>query len=143
MKRKMRFYACYFRNSNVLSWAWLCYGALCHEHHDSKQCQNGAKIAAILFLSYYYLVAKELLQAHNEKCCSLVKLLCIYFCYCIVLNHGLPVLNNIFFPKNYVSLERSERKHQTKGRNVKNANGQLSFLTNNYIYSNFFYQKVG
>ena len=52
-----------------------------------------------MFLSYYYLalVRKELLQEHSDKCCSLVKLLCIYFCYFILRDHGQPVLNNIFF----------------------------------------------
>ena len=46
---------------------------------------NGAKMAkknaTIMFLSYYYylaLVRKGLLQAHNDKWCSLLKLLCIY-----------------------------------------------------------------
>ena len=78
------------QNSNVLSWTWLCYGALSHEHSDIRRCQNGRKNAAMLFLSYYYLalVGKELLQAHNDKCCSLLKLLCIYFCYFILLYHG-------------------------------------------------------
>ena len=43
-----------------------------------------------LFLSYHYLAlfGKGLLQAHNDKCCSLGKLLCIYFCYFMLLNHG-------------------------------------------------------
>ena len=54
---------------------------------------NGAKMAqlsAAMFLGCYCLplVGKGLLQAHNDKCCSLVKLLCIYFCYIILLNHG-------------------------------------------------------
>ena len=55
---------------------------------------NGAKIAkknaTIIILSYYYvaLVRKGLLQAHNDTYCSLVKLLCIYLCYFLVLNHG-------------------------------------------------------
>ena len=54
---------------------------------------NGAKMvqknATIMFLSCYYqvLVEKELLQAHTDKCCSLVKSLCIHFCYFILLNH--------------------------------------------------------
>ena len=36
-----------------------------------------------MVLSYYYLalVRKKLLQAHHGRCCSLVKLLCVYFCY--------------------------------------------------------------
>ena len=51
----------------------------CHQHSDSKWCQNGAQNAGIMFLSYYYLapVGKVLLQAQNGKCCSLVKLVCI------------------------------------------------------------------
>ena len=55
---------------------------------------NGAKMAqknaTLLFLSYYCLplIGKGLLQAQNEKCCKLVKLLCKYFCYFILLNHG-------------------------------------------------------
>ena len=54
---------------------------------------NGAKMvqknATIMFLSCYnqVLVEKKLLQAHTDKCCSLVKLLCIHFCYFILLNH--------------------------------------------------------
>ena len=62
----------------------------CHEHNANKRCQNGAKNATIKFLSYYCqaLVRKGLLQAHHDKYCSLVKLLCIYFCYFIRLNHG-------------------------------------------------------
>ena len=56
--------------------------------------ENGAKImkktAAIMVLSYYYLapVKKVSLQVHRDKCCSLVKLLRIYFCYFDLLNHG-------------------------------------------------------
>ena len=66
------------------------WGAHCHEQSDSKSCQNDAQNAAIMFLSYCYLalVGKGLLQAHNGKSCGLVKLLCIYFCYFILLNHG-------------------------------------------------------
>ena len=62
----------------------------CHEHNDSKRCQNGAQNAPIIFLSYYYLaiVSKGLLQAHNGKFYSLAKLLCVCFCYFILLNHG-------------------------------------------------------
>ena len=33
-------------------------------------------------------VTKRLLQAHHERCCSLVKLLYIYFCYFNLLNQG-------------------------------------------------------
>ena len=49
-----------------------------------------AKTGTIIFLSYYYLplVLKALLEVHNDKFCSLVKLLWIYFCYFILLNHG-------------------------------------------------------
>ena len=62
----------------------------CHEHNDSKRCQNDAQNAAIMFLSCYYLtlVGEGLLKAHNDKCSSLVRLLCICFCYFILLNHG-------------------------------------------------------
>ena len=73
---------------------------------------NGAKMtrknATLIFLSYYYLtlVGKELLQAHNDKYCSLVKLLCISLCYFILLNHVNQCLTK-FFCRNYVSLERS------------------------------------
>ena len=55
---------------------------------------NGAKMvqknATIMFLNCYYqvLVEEELLQAQKEKCCNLVKLLCIHFCYFNLLNHG-------------------------------------------------------
>ena len=65
---------------------------------------NRAKMAHKMFLSYYYLafVRNGLLQAHNDKCCSLVKLLWIYFCYFILLNHGQTVLKHIFFQKLYV-----------------------------------------
>ena len=56
--------------------------------------KNGAKIMhkmpQKMILSYYYLtfVRKGLLQAHHYRCCNLVKLLCIYFCYFNLLNHG-------------------------------------------------------
>ena len=55
--------------------------------------ENGAKMtqnAAIIVLSYYYLsnVRKGLLQAHHDRCCSLVKLLSIYFRYFNLFNHG-------------------------------------------------------
>ena len=55
-----------------------------------KQRQNDAKIVAIMVLSYSYLapLRKMLLQAHYDRCCSLVKLLCIYFCYFDLLNNG-------------------------------------------------------
>ena len=92
-------------------------------------------------LSYCYLapLRKGLLQAHHDKCCSLVKLLCIYFAistYLTTVNHCLT----IFFSKNYVSLERSpldeakKASNHWKSRNVKNVNGSPTFLTNNYIY---------
>ena len=78
------------KNTNVIYRAWLCYITLCHEYNDSKRFQNGAQISAIMFLSCYYLavVRKGLLQARNDKCCSLVKLLCIYFYYFFLLNDG-------------------------------------------------------
>ena len=39
---------------------------------------------------HYYLVIvrKVLLEVHHDRCCSLVKLLCIYFCYFDLLNNG-------------------------------------------------------
>ena len=107
-KRKMRFYACWFRKPKCALMSWLCYRTFCHEHNDSKRCQSGAQNAATMFLSCYYLAleGKRLLQALNDNYCSLVTLLCIYFCYFMVFNHVQPVLNN-FFSKSHVSLERS------------------------------------
>ena len=69
--------------------AWLCHAMLYYEH-DGKWHQNDTLNAAIMALSYYYLasVRKGLLQAHHDKCCSLVKLLCTYFCYLNLLNHS-------------------------------------------------------
>ena len=53
-----------------------------------------------MFLSYYYLalVRKGLLQAQNDKHCSLVKLLCTYFCYLLYLTTINQCLT-IFFSK--------------------------------------------
>ena len=67
-----------------------CYRTLSHEHNDRKRHQNDEKTAAIMVLSYYYVasVKKVLLQVHPDRCCSLVKLLCIYCCYFDLLNHG-------------------------------------------------------
>ena len=64
-----------------------------------NECQNDAKNVTIMFLKYHYLAlnGKGSLEADNEKCWSLVKLLCIYFYHFILLNHNQPVLNNIFF----------------------------------------------
>ena len=61
------------------------------------------------------------------------------------------MLNNIFFPKNYASLERSpldevKKKHQTieKVEMSKMPNVNPLFLTSNCIYIiNFFNLKVG
>ena len=41
--------------------------------------ENDAETAALLVLSYYYLATARtvLLQAHHDRCFSLVKLLCI------------------------------------------------------------------
>ena len=52
-------------------------------NNDSKRCQTDAKNATIMFLKYSYLalVGKGLLQAHNDKCCSLVKSLCIFLLF--------------------------------------------------------------
>ena len=80
-------------------------------HSVRKMTANGAKIAqknaTIIFLNYCYvaLVRKELLQSQNDKYGSLVKLLCIYLCYFIVLNmvnHCLAIFFSII-----MSLERS------------------------------------
>ena len=62
---------------------------LSHEDNDSKHRQNEVKTAAMMVLSYYYLapVRKVLLQAHRDRCFSLVKLLFIYFSYFDLLNH--------------------------------------------------------
>ena len=105
--------------------------------------ENSAKMTHKMpqVLSYCYLapLRKGLLQAHHDKCCSLVKLLCIYFAistYLTTANHCLT----IFFSKIYVSLERSpldeakKASNHWKSRNVKNVNGSPTFLTNNYIY---------
>ena len=66
----------------------LCYTL--HENDDREQHQNDTKTAAIMVLSYYYLapVRNVLLQAHSDRCCSLDKMLYIYFCYLDLLNHG-------------------------------------------------------
>ena len=86
---------------------------------------NSAKTAqknATIFLSYYYLVlvGKGLLQAHNDKCCSLVKLLCIDFCYFILLNHSYQCLTIFFFQTlcviGKISIRWSGKKHQTTGK---------------------------
>ena len=55
-----------------------------------KRHQNDASTGALLVLSYYYLapVRKVLLKAYHDGSCSLVKLLCVYFCYFNLLNHG-------------------------------------------------------
>ena len=72
-----------------------------------------------MFLSRYYLplVGKRLLQAHNDKSWSLVKLLCIYFAilsYLTTVNQCLA----IFFHQTLcvvgkISIRRCEKKHQT------------------------------
>ena len=50
---------------------------------------NGATITAQKNASIVFnLVRKALLQTHNDTCCGLVKLLYLYFCYLILLNHG-------------------------------------------------------
>ena len=67
---------------------------LCHNNAniETPNCmtQNHAKAAPIMVLIYYYLipVRKVSLQAQRDRCCSLVKLLCIYFYYFDLLNHG-------------------------------------------------------
>ena len=63
--------------------------------------ENGAKMTQklLLVLSYYYLapVRKVLLQAHRDRCCSLVKLLCIYFCYFEKIEMSkMPTVNPLF-----------------------------------------------
>ena len=89
------------KNSNIPYRDFLCCGTVGHEHNDNRWCQKGEQNAAIMFLSYFYLsfVERGLLQGHNDKCCSLVRLLCTHFCYFILLKHGEPVLNKICFSK--------------------------------------------
>ena len=60
--------------------------------------ENSAKMTHKMpqVLSYCYLapLRKGLLQAHHDKCCSLVKLLCIYFAistYLTTVNHCLTI----------------------------------------------------
>ena len=76
--------------SNLLEWGWLSNATLCHEQNDRKRHQNDASTTQLLVLSYYYLasVRKVLLQGHRDRCCSLGKLWCVYFCYSNLLNHG-------------------------------------------------------
>ena len=73
----------------------------CHEHNDSKRCQNGAQNASTMFLSHHYLavVGKGLLQARSDKRYSLVKLLCICLCYFFYLTAVNQCLTIIFFKK--------------------------------------------
>ena len=55
-----------------------------------KWRKNDALNAAIMILRYYYLapVRKGLVQTHHDRGCGLVTLLCIYFGYFDLLNHG-------------------------------------------------------
>ena len=77
-----------------------------------------------MFLKYFFfeLVAKRLLKAHNENCCSLIKLLRRYFCYFI---HGRPVLNNTFFQKlsviGKISIGLSQKKASNHWNRRNNA----------------------
>ena len=77
-------------NSNLFYWGWLSNAKLCHEQNDKKWHQNNVSTDALLALSYYYLapVRKVLLIAHHDRCCSLVKLLSVYFCYFKLLYHS-------------------------------------------------------
>ena len=77
-------------NSNLLQWVWLSYPTLSHEDTDKKQFQNDGKTAPTMLLSYYYVVPvrKVLFQAQRDRSCTLVKLLCIYFCYWDLHNHS-------------------------------------------------------
>ena len=61
-------------NLNLILGVWLCYTTLWHEHNDKKRRQNNEKTAAILVLSYCYLVpvGKVVFQAHRDRCCSFV-----------------------------------------------------------------------
>ena len=49
----------------------------------TENCQNDAKTAAIMILSYFYVgpVRKVLLQAYRDRCCSLVKLAYIFLLF--------------------------------------------------------------
>ena len=75
-----------------------------------------------MVLSCYYQVPvrKMIMQADHDRCYSLVKLLCICFCYSNQLNHVKPVLNNIFFQKLCViknmSIRWSEKNHKAIGK---------------------------
>ena len=77
-------------NSDLLLWVWLSYPTLWHEHNDRKRCENNPLTATILVLDYHYLVPvlKVSFQGHSDRRCVLVKLICIYFCYFNLLNHG-------------------------------------------------------
>ena len=90
---------------NLLQWVWLCYATLSHEDNDRKWWKSDAKTAAIMVLSYYYVapVRKVLLQAHHDRYCCLVKLLCICICiYIFDISAYLTTVNqclNLFFLK--------------------------------------------
>ena len=93
---------CKDKKKEEVRWLLFQINKICFEKSDyailhslmrimtEKQRQNDAKIIAIMVLSYSYLapLRKMLLQAHHDRFCSFVKLLCIYFCYFNLLNHG-------------------------------------------------------
>ena len=89
-KERWSFMLAVSNKSNLLKWVGSCHARLHHENNNRKRCQNDVQNAAIMVLSYYNLapVRKGLLQAHRDRCWSLVKLLCIYFCCLNLLNRG-------------------------------------------------------
>ena len=80
-KRKMRFYACSFRKLKwvLMNLIMLCY-ALSLTTWQLTVPKWLTKYSNNVFVIWHLL--------ENWKCCSLVKLLCIYFCFFILLNHG-------------------------------------------------------
>ena len=67
---------------------------------------NGAKVTPKLSQYYFsdiivWHLSEKLFQEHHDRCCSLIKLLCIYFSYFNLLSHRQTVLKKIFFSKNY------------------------------------------
>ena len=70
-------------NSYLLYQVWLYHARLFHENNDKTRWQNDAQNATRMIFSYLYVVPVKIgsLQARRDRCCSLVKLLCTYFCY--------------------------------------------------------------
>ena len=71
----------------------------------------------MFFLCYPHILAACFVLAHNNKCCSLVKFLCIYFCYFNVLKHVNRCLTTFCFQQlcaiRKISFRWSENKHRT------------------------------